>query len=233
MEDYYFYFIYGMMGALLTVYIAKQEVIPEFRPLFDIGDKIKEQKRCYMKIEKTQDELDNIQLEMKDLQQDDDITILKIDLMKSREDSIRNELDGYRERQKILEGEIKQGQYLSRGIGFIIYILFGGIFAMLLVETITIEKFDMANNDFIKSLIIGATWTSYLSLLGFSKVGSMVDDEIDATKGELKHLFIEAVRDMMYRDKDPRDLVADWNESIDETLQMQKMVLRKIEKGYI
>ncbi|MFZ2070745.1 MAG: hypothetical protein WAV32_03920 [Halobacteriota archaeon] len=35
-------FLFGALGAILTVYLAKQEVIPEFRPLFEISEKEKE-----------------------------------------------------------------------------------------------------------------------------------------------------------------------------------------------
>ena len=38
-------FLLGLFGALITLYLAKQVVIPELRPLFDTTDTEKESKK--------------------------------------------------------------------------------------------------------------------------------------------------------------------------------------------
>ena len=52
-------FLFGGLGALLTVYLATQEVIPEFRALFDIGSKVVEVDKLRVRIRTTQDDIDS------------------------------------------------------------------------------------------------------------------------------------------------------------------------------
>ena len=63
--DFGLLFFLGMLGAILTVYLAKQEVVPEFRILFDTSDKEKEANRHRAHITETEDSIDSIQAQLK------------------------------------------------------------------------------------------------------------------------------------------------------------------------
>ena len=134
-------FCFGALGALLTVYIGKQEIVPEFRPLFDTSEKEKEAIRHHNHIKLTEQHIDTIQARIEDPStSDNDATKLQIVL----ETSLK-ELQAARERLQILEHEIKQSQVISRALGFLFYIVLGGIFGSLLAGQVKIEglNFDI------------------------------------------------------------------------------------------
>jgi len=178
-------FLAGMLGALLTVYLAKQEIIPEFRPLFDTSEKEKEAKEHREHIKKTEKHIDEIQakLESESLPEKD-VDRLKTVLLTSQE-----ELREERKRLRELELEIKQSQIISRGLGFLLYIVLGGIFGSLLADKVQVEGLSGNLPDIFKSMVIGATWISYSSIIGLptrvSKFRREVDEKIDAVKKEV------------------------------------------------
>lgn len=182
-------FFLGALGAILTIYLIKQEVIPEFRPLFDTSEKEKEAREHQNHIKKTEKHIDNIQfnLEEKSLLEGD-VTRLKT-VLKSSQDELRDE----RIRLQTLEREIKQSQIISRGVGFVIYIVFGGVFGSLLAGRVQVEGLSGDLPNFFASIVIGATWTSYLSNIGLSSVQKKVDEIIEAQRKESAEKY-EAVK---------------------------------------
>jgi len=179
--DFGLLFFLGMLGAILTVYLAKQEVVPEFRILFDTSDKEKEANRHRAHITETEDSIDSIQAQLKAPQLEEAFSQRLLKVLESSQIELRDE----RARLHTLEREIKQSQVFSRGIGFLLYIVLGGVFGSLLSGKVQVEGLSGSLPDFFEAIIIGATWTSYLSVIGFSRVGKKVDEKIEAARSEI------------------------------------------------
>ena len=216
-------FLLGMLGALLTVYLAKQEVIPEFRPLFDTSGKETEAMDHRDHIKKTARNIDKIQarLETESLT-DDTVTQLTV-VINSSQEELRLETI----RLQKLEREIKQNQIFSRGTGFIIYIVLGGLFGFLLAGKVQIEGLSGDLPNYFESIVIGATWTSYLSVIGFSQVGKKVDEKIEIAKKQI----IETVT--MEAENTGQPLSTDVLITITEKFDRARMVIQKDVKGIL
>lgn len=213
----------GMLGALLTVYLAKQEVIPEFRPLFDTSGKEIEVMDHQDHIKKTGKHIDKIQarLETESLT-DEYVTRLTV-VLETSQDELRDETT----RLQKLEREIKQSQVISRGIGFIIYIVLGGVFGFLLAGRVQIEGLSGDLPNYFESIVIGATWTSYLSVIGFSQVGKKVDEKIEVAKKQIiETVTIEA-------ENTGQPLSADAVATITEKFDRARMIIKKDVKAIL
>ncbi|KPL24741.1 MAG: hypothetical protein AMJ75_02950 [Phycisphaerae bacterium SM1_79] len=174
-------FFLGMLGAILTVYLAKQEVVPEFRLLFDTSDKEKEANRHRAHIKQTEDDIDGVQTQLKTPQLEETLAQRLMKVLESNQVELRDE----RTRLQTLEREIKQSQVFSRGIGFLLYIVLGGVFGSLLSGKVKVEGLSGDLPNFFEAIIIGATWTSYLSVIGSSRVSKKVDEKIEAARSEI------------------------------------------------
>lgn len=173
-------FALGALGALLTVYLAKQVVIPEFRPLLDTSEMENEAKEHQEHIKKTEKEIDDIQAELREeLMQSDRAQRLTTVL-----NSSLSELQGERTRLQALERKIMRDQIFSRGLGILFYIVLGGVFGSLLAGRIEVEGLTGDLPNYIQSIVIGATWTTYLSAIGFRSGQGKADDRIEAVKKE-------------------------------------------------
>lgn len=188
-------FIFGAFGALLFVYIAKDVAIPEFRPLYDISDMKREARRHRKHIEKTEADIDSVQDRLKDVPSLSEDTQVLSDVL----ESYLKEVEGERNRLRVLEKEIKYEQILSRGLGFVFYIVLGGVFGSLLSDQVNITFISEDVSNYLESFVVGATWTSYLSSIGirsgqkragehFNRLRDGWLREIDQYKKELKNL---------------------------------------------
>lgn len=90
-----------------------------------------------------------------------------------------SELREERQRLTTLEREIKQSQIISRTVGFLFYIVLGGIFGALLAGIVQVKGLPGHLPDYFESVIIGATWTSYLSTIGFRTGQKKTEDRIE------------------------------------------------------
>jgi DNA repair exonuclease SbcCD ATPase subunit len=172
-------FLLGALGALLTVYLAKQEVIPEFRPLFDTSEKEKETREHQDHIKRTEKHIDDITDKLEQPLDKDVVTQLKT-VLKTSQEELREE----RARLQTLEREIKQSQIISRSLGFFFYIVLGGVFGSLLAGKVKVEGLSGDLPTYFQSIVIGATWITYLSTIGFRSGQKKADDIIEAGKKE-------------------------------------------------
>ncbi|MEA3346066.1 MAG: hypothetical protein U9Q78_07495 [Chloroflexota bacterium] len=161
--------------------MAKQEVIPEFRPLFDTSEKEKEAREHQNHIKKTEKHIDDIQARMETESLPEDAVTRLTAVLNSSQEELQNE----RTRLQRWEREMKQSQVISRSLGFLFYIVLGGVFGSLLAGRVQVEGVSGDLPNFFESIVIGATWTSYLSVIGFSQVGKKVDEKIEAAKKEI------------------------------------------------
>ncbi|MCD4807028.1 MAG: hypothetical protein K8R13_05555 [Methanococcoides sp.] len=172
-------FLFGAFGALLLVYISKDVAIPEFRPLYDISDMQREARRHRKHIEKTESDIDSLQDRLRSASISDDAQVLSRVL-----ESYLTEVEAERARLHVLEKEIKNGQLLSRGLGFFFYIVLGGVFGTLLSGQVNITFVSEGVSNFLESFVIGATWTSYLSSIGIRSTQRRVGGQVDKLRDE-------------------------------------------------
>lgn len=173
-------FLLGALGALLTVYLAKQQVIPEFRPFFDTFEKEQEAKAHREHIKKTQKHVDDVRarLETEPLT---DTAVPKLEaVLKTSQEGLRDETS----RLQMLEREIKQGQIISRGLGFLFYIVLGGVFGSLLAGRVKVEGLSGDLPAYFQSIVIGGTWIAYMSTIGIKLGQQKVDGIIEEGKKE-------------------------------------------------
>jgi hypothetical protein len=194
-------FALGTLGALVIVYIAKQQIIPEFRALFDTTEAETEVNKHLGHIDKIQQEIDSIQETMlnEESMSDDHLQRLTVVL-----NTAQPELQAETKRLEVLQRQITQSQIFSRGLGFIVYIVLGGVFGALLAGHVHVDGLGAGLPMYFESMLIGATWTTYLSTIGF-KVGQQkaqqnADDKLqtlnqESTKKleELKNMLVPQV----------------------------------------
>jgi hypothetical protein len=208
-------FFLGALGAILTVYLAKSEVIPEFRPIFDTSDKNKEIMNRREHIRRTEQHIDDTQAQL-----EKETLPEKVRALKTLLDSSLAELGIERNRLETLEREIKQGQILSRVLGFVFYIVLGGVFGFLLAGKVNVEGLSGNLPDYFEAIIVGATWTSYLSTIGFrsgqTKANQLLEDglkksseKIEALKKEITKKVTEEASEAERRGKPDEAFRAD------------------------
>jgi archaellum component FlaC len=220
-------FCFGALGALLTVYIGKQEIVPEFRPLFDTSEKEKEAIRHRNHIKLTEQHIDTIQARIEDPStSDNDATKLQIVL----ETSLK-ELQAARERLQILEHEIKQSQVISRALGFLFYIVLGGIFGSLLAGQVKIEGLSNDLSIYLQSMVIGATWITYLSIIGLNQIKKKVNEEIETLRKEIQQIVETTVSQTEERSKQPNSIPSSQLTQIYELLdEARTSIYRNIQR---
>jgi archaellum component FlaC len=195
-------FCLGALGALLTVYIGKQEIVPEFRPLFDTSEKEKEAIRHRNHIKLTEQHIDTIQARIENPStSENDAKKLQFVL----ETSLK-ELQAERERLQILEHEIKQSQVISRALGFLFYIVLGGVFGSLLAGQVKIEGLSNDLSIYLQSMVIGATWITYLSVIGLNQINKKINEEIETLRKEIQQIVETTVSQTEERSKQPNSI---------------------------
>jgi hypothetical protein len=167
-------FVLGALGALLTIYIGKQELVPEFRALIDVSAKIDQAKRIHELLENTQKDIDCWQKTLTAGDTSSDLAAhLSLGIDKSFE-----ELKYYRDSLKPLQDTIDSQQILSRVIGFFIYVIMGGVFAVFLAGIIKIEGASFELTKYVIAFVIGTAWTSYLSTIGIKRGQDKADQRL-------------------------------------------------------
>ncbi len=220
-------FCFGALGALLTVYIGKQEIVPEFRPLFDTSEKEKEAIRHRNHIKLTEQHIDTIQARIEDPStSENDATKLQFVL----ETSLK-ELQAERERLQILEHEIKQSQVISRALGFLFYIVLGGVFGSLLAGQVEIEGLSNDLSIYLQSMVIGATWITYLSVIGLNQINKKINEEIETLRKEIQQIVETTVSQTEKRSQQPNSVPSNQLTQIYELLdEARTSIYRNIQR---
>ncbi|WP_028458247.1 hypothetical protein [Chloroflexus sp. Y-396-1] len=220
-------FCFGALGALLTVYIGKQEIVPEFRPLFDTSEKEKEAIRHRNHIKLTEQHIDTIQARIEDPStSENDAKKLQFVL----ETSLK-ELQAERERLQILEHEIKQSQVISRALGFLFYIVLGGVFGSLLAGQVKIEGLSNDLSIYLQSMVIGATWITYLSVIGLNQINKKINEEIETLRKEIQQIVETTVSQTEKRSQQPNSVPSNQLTQIYELLdEARTSIYRNIQR---
>lgn len=220
-------FCFGALGALLTVYIGKQEIVPEFRPLFDTSEKEKEAIRHRNHIKLTEQHIDTIQARIEDPStSENDATKLQFVL----ETSLK-ELQAERERLQILEHEIKQSQVISRALGFLFYIVLGGVFGSLLAGQVKIEGLSNDLSIYLQSMVIGTTWITYLSVIGLNQINKKINEEIETLRKEIQQIVETTVSQTEKRSQQPNSVPSNQLTQIYELLdEARTSIYRNIQR---
>ena len=188
--EYLILFIFGMVGAVLMIYIAKQQVIPEFRSFYNVADQEAEIVRLQDSIEAEQKEIDRLQKEL------ETIDSTKAQQYKDILESRKSDRDSYNSRLSKLQGDVRKNQILVRSLGFVCYIILGGVFATILSSIITIDSISEDIAKYIKPIFIGATWTSFLTALGLNFARSEASDQIKKIEDQITAKMNELKKDV-------------------------------------
>ena len=243
-------FLIGALGALLTIYLAKQEIIPEFRPFFDAPDDEIRQRQDHIK--KTEKDIDDIEAELRDRS----LPPNRIEQLSIVLNNSQLEVKAETARVHTLERKQLASQVVSRGMGFLAYTVLGGVFGALLTGIVKVEGLSSGLPTYIQSLLIGATWTTYMSTIGFRTGQGRSDDKIEAVKRKnaeelegLKKTLTERVAQAMTNaekpDKVEQPVNADnvalmvakeldqFNQAMQSRLDVTKQMVRRDARGLL
>lgn len=163
----------GMVGALVTVYLAKNEIIPEFRSIFDTSEMDKEYSVLQEKNKKTAKEIDDAQAKILKNPSSDEAKNLNTFIETSQK-----ELDEDTKRLQRLENKIMWSQIWRKGVGLVVYVFLGGVIGSLLADWVQIEGVSGTLPKVLVALVVGASWTTYLSVIGLKSLSKKTDETI-------------------------------------------------------
>jgi len=153
-------YVLGAIGALIAIYARSEDPIPPFRALYDYSEDETELTDVRKKIKQATLKRENLSTKYESNE-------LKNDQFKNLAKEYDDRIGDLEKTRAFLDTKIQKAQILHRLLGFVVYILLGGMFAGLLSNFITVEGLEGQISDIAKPILIGATWTSYLSVLGF------------------------------------------------------------------
>lgn len=179
----------GIGGALVTLYVATRQVIPEFRPLYDVAEQETELSKLRDHISKTRADIDAIQEELRK----DKIAANLAQRLQGVLETTQTELAADRQREQSLERLIIRRTIYARSLGFLVYLGLGGVFAALLADKVQIGEVGADASEPLSAFVIGATWMSYLSVVGLSSLRQEAEAETEAV-GETAEQQISALR---------------------------------------
>jgi hypothetical protein len=168
-------FLLGLFGALVTLYLAKQVVIPELRPLYDTTDMEVESKSLRAL---TDDARQRIAAVLNQLATE---TRRSADLSRQL-DGLQTSLNSNQKRLDVLEGRLLRSQMMSRGLGFLLFVILGGVVAYLLTGRVTVTGFQGTLPQGFQAIAIGAGWTGFLSVFGIRNIQESATKQVDAVK---------------------------------------------------
>jgi peptidoglycan hydrolase CwlO-like protein len=204
----------GIIGALVTVYLSKDEIIPEFRSFIDILELDKAYSDLKEKNKKTAKEIDDNQAKILNNPSSDEVRNLNTFIDKSQ-----IELAGDTKRLEKLESQIVWDQIWRKGVGLVIYIFLGGVIGSLLADWVQIEGVSGILPKVLIALIVGASWTTYLSAVGLKSLTTKTDKTIEEiqkdasqTISELKKKVEELTKQLMTKPTTPDKSARDRNE---------------------
>ncbi|GAH57717.1 unnamed protein product, partial [marine sediment metagenome] len=150
----------GMLGAFLTVYLAKQAIIPKFPSIYftskEIGKMEIRRDELQKHVEKTEKEVD-----------ENDAKMLKSTDEKERAklmDSLKlnyKELEEERKEISMLRRELKYNQIFTTVLGFLFYIILGGVFGSLLANIVEVTALGTSVPKYFESIVIGSGWITF------------------------------------------------------------------------
>lgn len=184
----------GILGAFLTVYLSKQEVIPEFRPLFDTFKKRLKRDELQEHVDKTRkenDELQDMRFKEKNESVRKDISV--------RISENKDEIAANRKQIEYLDKTIKHGQILTRGIGFLFYIVLGGVFGSLLSNIVEVKAFEADIPKIFEAFVIGSGWPTLLSVIGFIPSRKKADEKMEETAKKIDEKIENSMKDVEKR----------------------------------
>ncbi len=169
------YFLLGLAGALLTVYLAKQVVIPSARPFVNLGPIEQEITEARTRIASIRGQIDTLRA-MLMAQPLNSSYLTRV--VKTLEQTLRDELSRLDRNQR----QVFRSQFSSRLLGSMFFILLGGIFAALFTEQIQIGlqgPTGVSLPKYFQAVAIGAGWTGLLSIFGIRGIQNAAAISLD------------------------------------------------------
>lgn len=172
---HFLYFFLGLVGALLTVYLARHVVIPEARPFIDIAPIEQDVQEARKRIASIRGQLDNLRALL--VAQPVNSSYLTR-VVRTLEQTLRDELSWLDRNER----RIFRTQFGSRLLGTAWFILLGGIFAALFTDQIQIGlqgQNGASLPKYFQAVVIGAGWTGLLSVFGIRGIQKMAGMSMD------------------------------------------------------
>src|SRR5207247_5041207 len=138
------------------------QVIPELRPLYDVTARETELDDLREHIKKLTKSIADTQTKL----EGKDVSANLGERLGTSLNATLSELESERKRERELEGAITKHQLLTRGLGFILYIVLGGVVGALLGDRIELEGLPGDTQKYFHAVAIGASLTTYLSGVG-------------------------------------------------------------------
>jgi hypothetical protein len=179
--------IAGAIGALIAIFVRKQDVTWDAPLWGDTADLIKQRAAAAERVQKTQNDLDALQDILAQGVDAADLERLRLLAL-----AYENGLNSDKTTHTQLERSIDRRNIVSRIAGFILYVVIGGFLAAFLASRVTIEGFTTGFPDYLKAVPIGFAWTSVLSLFGIKVVEGKYDVRIQEAKTEVANEIEEA-----------------------------------------
>jgi hypothetical protein len=211
----------GLAGALVTLYIAKDEVLPEFRAFYDTSDREREAAELRKKIAATESRIDAISSKL----ESGGLTKQNSDDLHQALHSHHADATAWRERLQSIEAKVDLKQVVSRSLGFIFYVGLGGVFGWLLADEVNVE--GIGTN--LQALLIGATWTTYVSSIGFRAAQGRVKERVDATLDEVSKK-IDAAKQDVARSVSQQVAEVETNDAVEQPQAADRVALEVTEK---
>jgi hypothetical protein len=168
-------FLLGLLGATLTLYLAKQVVIPELRPLYDTSQ--------------IESDLRDLRAAVVDDRQRIRAVQTEIEAQPQRVADLARLVESYEGLLKLdqssldaLEGRLRRNQIFSRGMGFLLFVILGGVIAGLLTGRVTVSGFQGTLPQSFQAVAIGAGWTGFLSVLGIRNIQEAAANQLDQVR---------------------------------------------------
>ncbi len=192
------YFLLGMAGALVTVYLFLGEMLPS------MGGQV-EYERTRVTLEhylEQREELINLRNDVALGQADDDVNSAVLD-------RLSDDLNGITE---LLETRLRSERWRLFFLGFPIYLVLGGFFAAAVAT------------NFLEALVIGFGWTLIADRLGLERKNAQLQVLREKQVNELKDQIKEYQADLRQAEKE-RDMKQDELESNSEKLDQSARLL--------
>ncbi len=227
--DQVWLFVCGVIGALIAVFVRKQDVTWDIPLWSDTNALSKEKQDLDLAIPATKKDINDVQdaLKKEGVREEEQKRLERL------EESLRKELNRDQVRQGELEQTIGKRDVQSRVAGFVVYAVIGGVLATLLASRVDIEGIGSNVEPAIKAVPIGFAWTSILSLFGIKSLQDKYEVHIEEAKRDaLKEIDAAIERIKNLRAAVPRAGLSAGEQSLTNVETELNLARRKVSEDF-
>jgi hypothetical protein len=169
----------GVFGAFLTLYLSKQVAIPELRALYDASGMEAEADKLRRSIDDARGRLNSIEAQYV-------ADPSHLDGLKAQWRAVFDQTRFDQRNLDRLERRLMIGQMISKGGGFALFVLFGGVVAYLLTGDVNVSNLvgTASVPQGLQAVAIGAGWNGLLSVFGIRNIQDAATQQVEAVKDQ-------------------------------------------------